>query len=158
MEEKKELVGVPKKLQILLNGVLKTEAWSLYNKTHKNPYHVYEDKLPVGFYELIITGDIVDKGLLIASFQLYPMINCCGICVSTRAYVAPKFQGQGIGTIMNQVRIDIARNAGYSLLMCTDVESNIKQRAILKRNGWRDLDSFINRRTNNRVYISVINL
>jgi len=102
------------------------------------------------------TLNIKDK--VIAEFTLVPMIGCCGICVSTRASVIPEYRGKGLGTLLNLLRIDIAREAGYSILLCTDIEKNEYQRKILRANGWRDLTSFINKRTKNHVYISCINL
>lgn len=112
----------------------------------------YDEKLSLGEYKLTIAGEVL------ASFKLYPMIGCCGICVSTQAFVNPSFRGRGLGTLMNSIRIDIARYNGYSLLLCTDIEKNEPQRKILKSNGWKDIHKFINKRTQNTIFISVINL
>ena len=125
----------------------------------------YESKLDVGTWDLTRdpyvrhTSDNLDRARgPIASFHLYPMINCCGICVSTGSRVHKDFQKLGLGTLLNTLRIDIARNLGYGLLLCTDVESNEPQRKILQKNGWRDIHKFINPRTKNTVIISCINL
>lgn len=112
----------------------------------------YSEKLPLGKWSLKKGGD------KIAYFELYPMINCCGICVSTRAEVAERWKHKGLGTILNSLRIDIARANGYSVLMCTDDQANEYQRKILVRNGWQDVHSFVNARTKHRVAISLINL
>lgn len=146
-----ERVGVPEKIRLLLNKVLGCEEWRLTNTTHKVEYN---EKLTMGEYLLRLDKD---KGV-IASFKLYPMINCCGIAVSTQAHVVEFWRNKGLGTVLNQVRQDIARADGYSLLLCTDVGSNTYQRKILAHNGWRDLTSFINRRTKNEVFVSAINL
>ena len=125
------------------------EEFDLVNKTYDCSY---SDKLEIGKYELKIKDEII------ASFELHPMINCCGICVSTKSNVSQKYRKKGLGTLLNSIRIDIARYNDYSLLLCTDIEINIPQRKILKANGWKDIYSFINKRTNNKVYLTIINL
>lgn len=134
-----------------LNAILGEGSWKLTNIT-ENCYH--SEKLAVGKYELRMDG--VEK--TIASFQLYPMINCCGICVSTQAFVVDHWRNKGLNTLLNSLRIDIARHLNYSVLLCTDVVDNSPQRRVLKKNGWRDICKFVNRRTGNTVAISVINL
>ena len=94
----------------------------------------------------------------IASFELHPMIGCCAICVSTAAKVAKKYQGKGLGTILNKLRIHLAREQRYGTLLCTNVATNIPQRKILKKNGWKDIFTFLNPRTGNKIFISVVKL
>lgn len=98
------------------------------------------------------------KNNTMASFKLYAMPHCCAIIISCNAFVAPDFRNKRIGSTMNHLRQDIGRALGYSTLMCTDIDSNICQRKLLKTNGWTDVHNVINKRTQNRVYISVINL
>lgn len=138
-----------KKISDTLESILGSKDFDLYNETYKVSY---SEKLSTGVYSLKFNKKVI------ATFELHPMINCCGICVSTKAFVYPKFRNKGLGRLLNSIRIDIARKEGYSLLLCTDIEDNTNQRKILKANGWRDLTSFVNRRTGNKVYISVINL
>ena len=94
----------------------------------------------------------------LASWKLYQLPHCCGICVSCNAWVHPDWRGRGNGKLLNQLRQQIARSMSYSLLMCTDVETNAAQRGVLRSNGWKDLHTFVNSRTNNTVIISVIDL
>ncbi len=98
------------------------------------------------------------KNSLLTTFELYKMPHCCAILVSCKAFVTEKFRNKRIGTIMNSFRQDIGRVLGYSLLFCTDIEQNECQRKLLKTNGWKDVHSVVNKRTNNRVYLSVINI
>lgn len=95
---------------------------------------------------------------LVAAFELYKLPHCCAIIVSCKAYVGEKFRNKRIGTTMNMLRQDIGRLLGYSCMMCTDIEQNKHQRQLLKTNGWNDIHSVRNKRTNNLVYVSVINL
>lgn len=94
----------------------------------------------------------------IAGFQLKQFPGCCAFVISTQACTTHLYRKKGIGSILNLLRIDIARTLGYSSLICTDIESNIAQRKILAKNGWKDIHSVVNKRTNNNVFISVINL
>jgi len=137
-----------------------TTAFSLWHVENRCEWNV---KLTVGTFELRY-GTIPTQGgqpempNVIARFRLYPMINCCGICVSTEAMVQEGYRGRGLGTLLNNLRIDIARYLGYGLLMCTDVVTNTYQRKVLAHNGWRDVWRFVNPRTTNTVAVSVINL
>lgn len=98
------------------------------------------------------------KNSVISTFKLYQLQHCCAFMVSCNAEVKKDYRGKRIGTILNTLRQDIGRLLGYSAILCTDVEVNEHQRKLLKTNGWKDLFSLINKRTNNRVYLSVINI
>lgn len=149
MELKGQEQAIIEKYRQRLDAILGEGQWVLTNTSKKVPY---DEKLDMGKYEL-------KKGATyVASFQLYPMINCCGICVSTQAEVVPAWRKHGLGTLLNAFRIDTARYLGYGLLLCTDVESNEYQRKILSRNGWMDLLKFINPRTKNAIFVSAIRL
>jgi hypothetical protein len=132
-----------------ISSILNSDDWDIriydYNVS-------FSEKFEAGEYRLILNNQLV------STFELIPMINCCGILVSTRSIVYDKFKNKGIGTILNSFRIDIARAMGYSLLLCTDVDNNDYQQKILLRNGWKNIFSFINQRTSNKVNIHVINL
>lgn len=94
----------------------------------------------------------------IAQFTLVQMIGCCGICVSTNSYVSSKYRQKGINTELNKLRIELAKDQDYSLLLCTDVATNVPQKKTLLKNGWIDIHRFRNSRTGNLVDISVIPL
>lgn len=105
-----------------------------------------------GRYKVMLNNSII------STFELYKMPHCCAILVSCKAFVSEDFRNKRIGTVMNSFRQDIARILNYSCLFCTDIETNIYQRQLLKTNGWKDIYSVVNKRTNNRVYLSVINI
>lgn len=94
----------------------------------------------------------------IASFELYKLPHCCAILVSCKAWVSEKYRGKRVGTTLNNLRQEIGRVLGYSTLMCTDIEQNKHQRQLLATNGWKDIYSVKNKRTENKVFVSVINL
>lgn len=112
----------------------------------------YTDKVDCGKYKLMVSKRII------ASWELYQMKNCCGICVSTAAMVHHAYRKQGLGLILNQIRMDLARIMGYSLLLCTDVVKNTPQQKILSANKWKLIHRFVNQRTKNEIGIHVIGL
>lgn len=145
---------VKEKLKLGISTILGSKDWKLL--VEEKDYGKYLDnafgKLPIGRYKIMLGKEEV------ASWKLCQQVGCCGVCVSTEAEVSKKWQGKGLGKLLNSLRIDIARINGFSLLLCTDVLSNTYQRKILAWNGWRDVCTFLNRRTGNTVAISVVNL
>lgn len=103
---------------------------------------------------------VIDEELQhgISSWKLYQLPHCCAYMVSCNVIVRNDYQKKGIGTILNQLRIEIGKHLGYSAILCTDISQNEGQRAILAKNGWKDIHNITNKRTKNLVYLSVINL
>lgn len=91
----------------------------------------------------------------LSSFCLQQLPGCCGVCLSYHSVVKSSIRGKGVATRLNQFRYDLAKYLGYGALLCTDVESNLPQRKLLKNNGWKDVYSFNNPRTKNQVAISI---
>jgi hypothetical protein len=110
----------------------------------------------LGYYKVI--QQVEDKQILISDWKLYQLQHCCAFMVSCNVRVKDEYRNKRIGTILNQCRQDIGRLLGYSAILCTDIEQNQNQRKLLKTNGWKDVFSIINKRTNNRVYLTVINI
>lgn len=92
---------------------------------------------------------------IISSFKLIQMIGCCGICVSTAVLVYPEYRNKGINTILNNFRIDIAKELEYGILLCTDVAHNTAEVKTLDKNGWKHIYNFKNPRTSNNINISI---
>ena len=111
------------------------------------------DEKRYGFY---LTD--LDSPNYIAVFVMGKLPGCCGICLSTNAFVMPSLRGRGLGLILAKLRIAIAKESGYTVLMCTDVDTNVPQRKIMSRLGWKDIYQFNNLRTGNDVNISVLDL
>lgn len=98
------------------------------------------------------------NGDYVANFSLVAMPGCCGIVVSTGAGVMPRYREKGVGTLLNQFRIELAQAAGYGAMICTDVVQNRPQQRILLNNGWEEVFTFTNPRTDNIVAIHAINV
>ena len=119
------------------------------------PLHIYNlvyiKDLPRGLKFRIINVE----GIVISRFELAQMLGCCGICISTGTYVHPDFRGKGVNSLLNNFRIDIAKNLGYGLLMCTDLKSNTPQMKTLNKNGWKHIHEFKNPRTENILNVTI---
>lgn len=111
----------------------------------------------VGRFEIRTAPDFKrpSKTNFMAGWKFYELPHCCGILISCNASVHTDFVNKGVGSFLNTFREDIATHLGYPLLLCTDIASNKKQRAILKKNNWEDIYKFVNSRTKNTIYISV---
>jgi hypothetical protein len=94
----------------------------------------------------------------ISNFSLCQFPGCCGIMISYHATVYNPYLKLGLGTILNKLRIHLAKCEGYTYLMATDIVENEPQRKILAKNGWEDLLTFTNRRTQNLLALSIIKL
>jgi hypothetical protein len=108
----------------------------------------------IGRYIVMVKGDDYP----IAGFNLYELPHCCGVMVSTSAYVSFKWRKRGIGQVLNAMRQDLGRFYGYTVMLCTDVVTNDPQRHILQKAGFQDLMQFENKRTGHQVAISAISL
>jgi len=97
-------------------------------------------------------------GKKIAWGHLMMMPGCCGLVVSTGSYVNPDYRNKGVGTIMHKIRKDIAGEAGFSCMICTDVMNNKPQQKILKNAKWKFVHKFLNRNTGNTVGIHITNV
>ena len=119
----------------------------------------FSNKVEDGKYRLVI-GEVpgYESSVTLATWEMYQMKNCCGVCVSTNATVSKKFRKIGLGKTLNLLRIDIAKSAGYGLLFCTDCLKNKPQQKILDSNGWECVSKFNNPRTGNDLGIHTFNL
>lgn len=86
-------------------------------------------------------------------YSLAPMPGCCGVVVSTGAWIKQSQQDCGFGDYFHKERIQFMKDLGYSCAICTTVSGNEKQEAILKKNQWINIHSFKNKRTGNTVLV-----
>lgn len=107
---------------------------------------------------------LVDSGMLfhlksgadhLASFQLNLMPACPNICISHGAYVNSEFRGRGLGSLLHDLRLQIARYWGCQYVMATDDFANTAQSRILKNARWRKLLTFKNYLTDHDVNLRI---
>lgn len=140
---------------------------SYYNETIVDPVEIgamdvekndpeFFNNFCLGAYEVkqIKNG----KSYSISTWKLYQLPHCCAFMISCNVEVKTAYRGKRIGTVLNLMRQDIGRILGYSAVLCTDISQNTHQRKLLATNGWKDIFDLVNKRTNNRVYLSVVNI
>lgn len=106
----------------------------------------------VGSFQLTLYGRFV------STWRLYQMPHCCAYIVSCNVQIREEFRNKGVGSVLNKLRQEIGKLLGYTSMLCTDIEQNTAQRKLLKKNGWTDIHEIVNKRTKNKVYLSVIDL
>jgi GNAT superfamily N-acetyltransferase len=88
---------------------------------------------------------------LVTIFTLEQMKGCNGIVISRSVEITPDFRGKGYGSAFCTMRENIAKDFGYSLIVCTIVVGNIPQEKIMAKNGWQKMVQFMNQKTSNNV-------
>ena len=92
---------------------------------------------------------------IIASFCLTEMPSCCMILILHNSNINNKYRNKGIGSILFELKLQIAKELGYATVLCTDIANNTPQRKILAKNGFIDVYDNINPRTDHKVFISI---
>lgn len=91
----------------------------------------------------------------VVSFHLTMLPGCCGYLVSHESFVYYEFRRKGIATVLQSIKEEIAREEGYTHMMCTTMASNMSQNRILEKHGWTKVHEGVNGRTNNNLYMWV---
>lgn len=144
------------KYEKILSELLKIDITFEYYITFGNLYPAEWRKLTIND----IPRSKNNEGLLIrinkiTQFKLVQLPGCCGICISTGVFVHNNYRNKGINSILNNMRIELAKYSGYGILLCTDKDNNDYERKTLNKNDWKDIYSFINPRTNNKLNITI---
>lgn len=77
-----------------------------------------------------------EYGDYVGAFTLSQFTDCEAVVVSHDVFVTTPFQKRGIGTLLNRLRQDMARRAGYGMMICTARVDNEAQNTVLDRAGW----------------------
>jgi hypothetical protein len=97
---------------------------------------------------------IYDKSM-IAGFKLEELPSCCAALVSTQSFVNAKFRNEKVAQNMMKLKIAIAKELDYGMMMCTVVnKSTIMkeydiEKHILEKFGWKMKSRFMNYRNGN---------
>jgi L-amino acid N-acyltransferase YncA len=81
--------------------------------------------------------------------ELNPFPGNSQIVVSNHAFIYPDKRGKGLGRKNHQLRVERATFLGYDYLICTVKGDNEVELNILKKEGFKELDSFLNTNTGN---------
>lgn len=81
--------------------------------------------------------------------ELNPFPGNSQIVVSNHAFIYPEKRGKGLGRKNHQLRVERSTFLGYDYLICTVKSNNEPELAILKKEGFKELDKFLNTNTGN---------
>jgi hypothetical protein len=81
-------------------------------------------------------------------FKIVEQHNCCGIAVLTDAYSTTLVKRQAIFEMAEVIAFDL----GFSMALYTGVD--YKLRRACQRQGWKIVEEFMNRNTDNRIFVA----
>jgi GNAT superfamily N-acetyltransferase len=96
---------------------------------------------------------IYKKEVLIASFKIKPMPGQCGVCIIYNLYVKNTHQRQGIGSLVLSNAIEIAKEAGYTSILCTIQKINEFAIKMVLFQEFKLVNQFRNFRTKNAILV-----
>ena len=116
----------------------------------------YPEKNPGGTNTIVLNSKQQDSSKtylrkFVANFSLKELHGCCGILVSYHTMIHPDYRGKGIANFLLEIKEDIARFNGYSVLLCTTTRDNAIEQHLLEKNGFTSNTKFDNKRTGNTV-------
>lgn len=93
----------------------------------------------VSFYQEPLRKDL--RIPEVATFGMTPMWGNQLVVWVSDAFVAKEFRGRGVGSLLHELRLRAAQDAGVRLLLCTVHRGNLPQEAIMKKYGWEETSS-----------------
>lgn len=114
---------------------------------------VIRRKVYTGDYKIEIhpKGSSVFEPL--AQFGMLPLPGCRAICVLHHSEVHPACRGRGIGKELLRIRMQVAKEVGYTTVVATVQGSNTIERKLLEEADWSLTDMFMNRTTEHAVCV-----
>jgi hypothetical protein len=93
-----------------------------------------------------------------AYFSLATLPGCCGIAILTNMSVNVWFRKKGLGTILQELAVELAKAYGYGVLICTYLPESLGSSGLIKKLRWKKALSFYNPRTTNTVTLKTLRL
>lgn len=124
--------------EVLRRAVPNVREFKLDRKPYSGDYQVWSNYTYVGFE-------------YIGKFGVLPMPGCKGVAIFHHVEVDPKWRGKGIGREFLRIRMEAAKEAGYSMAVATVQSSNQLEKDLLVSKGWSVLCAFYNRGTGHDV-------
>ena len=79
----------------------------------------------------------VSRSVDLSRFSLSYLPGCHWVMVLHGVTVDPAVRHQGVGGLLHNCRLDIARAVGATTVMCTILSGNSAEKSIIMRAGWR---------------------
>lgn len=127
-----------KQREALLAAISKSEVltrlyphstFKLSRKPYTGDYHLQEKSI-AGWYP-------------VAKFGMLPLPGCRAICVLHHVEVEPSLRGKGIGKELLRIRLAVAKEIGYKIVMATVRDDNEKEIHLLAANGVMHVLSYL---------------
>jgi GNAT superfamily N-acetyltransferase len=87
----------------------------------------------------------------IYQFRIESFNGCGGVAIVRDVYLHESFRGKGLGIKFLNLQEELAKDFGYSAMMCSVVLGNHPQQKILAKNDWKVMALFHNKRSGNHV-------
>lgn len=166
----KVIAATAKKTPSYLDRIAKklnvpSEQVSIKVTNHVSTFTDYDCNARGSFKVLLQKNPKAKSRQTVAKFSIVGLPGCCGVAVSCLAYVSPGYRKKGLGKLLNELRLQIAHEWGYSCVIATNIQKSddswgswpedkgleLAQRKILRQNNWRLATKFHNRRSGNTV-------
>lgn len=86
-------------------------------------------------------------------FNQFP--GCAQLIVSNHAFITKDQRGKGFGQKQQLAKLEFAAQLGYNCIICTVKQSNVAEKRILSKNGWKHVHTFFNTESNCPIEIHV---
>lgn len=90
----------------------------------------------------------------VVRWNMIEMPGCCGIVIMSDLFVYPGFRQKGVGERTILFAQKVAHRLNYKVMLGTYLRSDLGSQKALTSAKWRELLSFRNRNTGNKVNIS----
>lgn len=101
--------------------------------------------------------EVRDGEKKVLEFNIQQLPGCCGVCVLHHVSVSYKYLNKGYGKLTFEQAKGIAKQMGYTVMLCTTVEQNISTK-IANKTNWVTAFRFRNKRTDNLVNLHYVML
>ncbi len=105
------------------------------------------------YYDVIPDAYSGETEKIVGHYELNNFPGCNQIVISNHSCVYPEYRGNGFGLELAKDKISRATEEGFDYMIATVVSTNTAQLKIMKKNGWKLLDTFSNRESGNEVHI-----
>lgn len=96
-------------------------------------------------------GDIANRRNPFYQFRIESFNGCSGIAIIRDVFLKEEHRGYGLAIQFLNLQEQVAKDFGYSAMMCSVVLGNHPQQKTLHKNAWEYIKEFDNKRSGNRV-------
>lgn len=98
------------------------------------------------------------NSVLLAEFNMRDFHDTESIAIVFRCFVALKFRRRGLGQYLHRLRIRFAKDQKINFLMATTRQTNPVQNHIMKKNGWKIVESYTTDHHKEEMYLWMLDV